>query len=90
MTAYIIDTETTDSDPKTAEVIELAYAPLLKDFEYGPAEIFRFKPSHPSKWGALATHHILPLDLEGHPASSFLTFPKRHFAVYAYTGLCLR
>ncbi len=66
--ALILDTETTDFE--SAEVIELAFKQL--DALGGPdsmPEIFRFKPSKPSAWGALATHHILMEELQDCPPS---------------------
>jgi exodeoxyribonuclease X len=56
---YIIDTETTGNDPQ--ECIELAYVAVGDTV----IEVERFCPTKPSSYGALATHHILPLELEG-------------------------
>jgi len=55
--AIILDTETTDT--KEPEVIELAWV------SYDNIARFhrRFKPTKPSKFGALATHHILDWEL---------------------------
>lgn len=70
MEAIIIDTETTGTE--NPEVIELAW-------EQYPIVVFRerktgwerFKPARPMQMGALATHHILPSELEGcAPAST--------------------
>jgi len=62
--AIILDTEATDFE--NAEVIELAW----REFG-GPIAptVQRFKPTKPSAWGALATHHILMEELEGMPPS---------------------
>lgn len=59
--AIILDTETTDSDPDTCEVMELAW----KMYD-GPG-VFqrRYRPDHAPKWGALAVHHIMWSDTEG-------------------------
>jgi exodeoxyribonuclease X len=78
---YILDTETTDSDPKTCEVIELAYVGFssLRDIlEAGtwPIQTSRFWPSRPMAYGALATHHILLEDLEGCPRSDTAQVPN--------------
>lgn len=61
--AIIIDTETSDTDEP--DVLELAFAPGDCGGITGGAQSFRFKPAKPIAWGALATHHILPEDLEG-------------------------
>jgi exodeoxyribonuclease X len=62
--AVIIDTETTDSDPKTCEVIEVAW----ESFDFGPRPVVSgrslFGHSKPMAWGALATHHILPSEVQ--------------------------
>lgn len=65
MTAYVIDTETTGTEPP--EVIELA----IRHFEDRELPIVeRFRPAGPITWGAVATHHILPQDLaECRPSS---------------------
>lgn len=71
----IIDTETTDSDVKTAQIIELAWvavhdAPVhligaTHNVLPGDSGYFnkRYRPSTSIKFGAMATHHILPDDL---------------------------
>lgn len=74
MTAYIIDTETTDADPETAEVIELATMPFDNVHEY-EATAVRFKPSAAIAFGALATHHILPEELNDCLPSSSAALP---------------
>lgn len=67
MTAYIVDTETTDVDDP--EVIELAVGKVdaVDVFE---TFVGRFKPTGEIAPGALATHHILPTDLEKEPPSA--------------------
>lgn len=70
MTAYIIDTETTGfTNP---EVIELAYCRRINPV----IESKRFKPSKEIELGALATHHILPQELEGCEPSSAAKLPS--------------
>ena len=63
MTAYILDTETTDLEHR--EVIELAYMPLTTTLTKG-AEPFQkyYKPTVPISFGAMAVHHIIPEALE--------------------------
>lgn len=66
LTAIIIDTETTDKEGDL-EVIEMACC------DYGnPRDAFcsRYQPKVPSKYGALAIHHILPSELAGNPPSA--------------------
>jgi exodeoxyribonuclease X len=55
--ALYIDTEVASLDTK--ECIQLAYS----DNE-GEAETHLFKPSGEWEWGAIATHHIFPSDVE--------------------------
>lgn len=67
--AMVVDTETTgQNDP---EVIEFARAEVIAEpgpiFELGTALVDRYKPTKPIELGALATHHILPEELEGCP-----------------------
>lgn len=81
---YILDTETTDSEPKTAEVIELAYlkfdslSSILAGVIQGlpPATASKFFPSGEIKYGAIATHHIIPDELLGWPPSSTAELPS--------------
>jgi len=66
----ILDTETTDID---GEVIELAYVaaeglPTRETTFAGKTK--RFTPSVPIKFGAMATHHILPEEVVGFAPSS--------------------
>ena len=77
---YILDTETTDSDPKTCEAIELAYAKFdsLEEFTQGirwDVTSSRYLPQNPCTYGALATHHILPEELLDCPPSSEARIP---------------
>ena len=74
MRAIVLDTETTDNNPATNEVIELAYIQLPSDAagfhpqtQMGDYPSFekRFCPSGPIKFGAMSTHHILIEDLQG-------------------------
>lgn len=80
--AVIIDTEATDKDPKTSQVIELAEwqigvspaqfmdqtLPFLTDGpnNAGPTNHL-YGHSVPIKFGAMAAHHILPEELVGLP-----------------------
>lgn len=66
--AIVLDTETIDKNDSTAgpnEVIELAWT------ELGKVGFFeqRYKPTRPPTWGAVATHGICMVDLEGLPPS---------------------
>ncbi len=63
--AYLVDTETTDK--KDGECIELACYALTPSCELGEGFALRYKPSKPIAWGAMATHHILPHELEACP-----------------------
>ena len=71
MTAYIFDTETTDSDPKTAQIVEAAWI-RYKDLTSWHA---RFQPMAPIKLGALATHHITPEELVNCPPHTDFRLP---------------
>lgn len=76
MTTYIVDTETTDKD--TPELIEYAHIQMsddIDDFAPRDALIQRYSPAGKISFGAMATHHILPGDLEGKPASSTFVAP---------------
>lgn len=73
----VLDTETTGKGPD-AEVVEVAWArvdlkvpqiPIIDKFEQ------LYKPSKRIEWGAMATHHIIPADLEGMPPSSEARIP---------------
>lgn len=77
MRAVIIDVEATDSDPKTAQVIEyagmrLAESPWIHlntdiDKFVGAAKGRLYGTDQPIKYGALAAHNILPEEIEGLP-----------------------
>jgi exodeoxyribonuclease X len=84
MTAYIVDTETTDKD--APEVIGVAWIQLATQLDLAgesdrifleEAQFFeqRYKPSQPSAFGAIAVHHILPSELENCPPSSEAKLP---------------
>jgi len=65
MTTYFYDTETTSSDPTTAQVIEAASAELdTSMWALGVRYQQRFRPSDPITPGAMAVHHITRTDLE--------------------------
>jgi exodeoxyribonuclease X len=68
MAAYIVDTETTGAEP-VAEVIELAVGKVEDDLSYTPIFQGYFKPQGRVLFSAMAVHHILPIELEGHPDS---------------------
>jgi len=76
MTCYIIDTETTTSDRDRLEIIELAF---LEMYDIGSVSTLaitkRFKPTGAIDFGALATHHILPEELNDCPPSSHAALP---------------
>lgn len=79
MIALIIDTETTGVDEED-QVIELAYR------SFGSTEaptVERFFPTEgvKMKWGALATHHILPQDLQGQPSSLSAKLPPADYII---------
>lgn len=69
MMAMLVDTETTSATEP--QVIELARAEVTArpgpEFIMGEPIVERFKPSKPIELGALATHHILPEELEDCP-----------------------
>lgn len=78
-TAVILDTETTglpSEDGTPPEAVELAYRDLAT------RELFlrRYKPNNPMQWGAIAVHHILPLELLECPPSgqALLDAPLQH------------
>lgn len=65
MSGYIIDTETTGTDPKLANIIELAYGPISEDLRtFSTVTCTRFKPDVKIDCGAMAVHHIIPDDLK--------------------------
>jgi exodeoxyribonuclease X len=73
MTALIIDTETTDATDDR-ELIEAAYMPVTIEMREAVRSALhfkqRYKPLQPISFGAMATHHILPSDLDGMPPPS--------------------
>lgn len=71
MTAYIFDTETTDSDPKTAQIIEAAWARMGDQTSWHA----RFQPTAAIKHGAMAVHHIVPEDLVNCPPHTDFRLP---------------
>lgn len=65
--AVIIDTETTGRKRETAQVIELAYAYAsisLGGVILEGKHVSRHRPLCPIEYGALATHHILPHEVD--------------------------
>lgn len=80
MSAIILDCETTDKDPKTCEVVELAWKEYQLPSCDGPMSPvttwhYRFGHTKPMMWGALATHHILPEELAELPPFHDLNRP---------------
>lgn len=86
MTAYVFDTETTDR--KEGEIIESCLLAFESETDLvGPTDriVFplraldgvahRWKPAKPITMGALAVHHILPMELEDCPPSSEFSLP---------------
>lgn len=64
--AILFDTETTAL--QDGEIMELAWVPLGEDFKrQGNIRVQRFGTARPCTYGALATHHILPSEVEGLP-----------------------
>lgn len=82
MSAYVIDTETTSTEPDR-EVIEAAwiYVPSIVDLVGHSDRIIdgvfvqRYKPSRRIGLGAMAVHHIVPDDLAECPPSSECALP---------------
>lgn len=77
---YIFDVESTDRE--NGEIIEAAWLrvgsmerPILP-LEAEIAWTQRYKPSKPTSFGALAVHHILPIELEECPPSSEFKLPE--------------
>ncbi len=59
MSAYILDTETTDNTD-SPDVIQLAImGPMATPLTEAPTVAFGYKPTKPITAGALATHHII-------------------------------
>lgn len=84
MAAYILDTELTDR--KNGEIIEAAWLHLAPVYDLGGVSdaidlhfigehSFRYKPSKPITFGAMAIHHILPEELGGMPPSACFELP---------------
>lgn len=69
MQAIILDTETTDKEPKTCEVVEAAYREFHLDDNVAITPAFRslYGFTRDMKFGALAAHHVLPEELTGLP-----------------------
>lgn len=80
MSIYILDTETTDK--KDGEVIELAYRQIFyykeEAYYYYREEYFQayFSATTPITYGAMATHHILPTDIQNKPLYTPDILPK--------------
>lgn len=76
MSAIFIDTETTGLvDP---DVIELAHSLPIEAPTTNPpglVSVYRFKPKKPISIGAMATHHIIPTDLENEPCWAGMWMP---------------
>lgn len=81
METIILDTETTDA-ADDRELIEAAYVPVHLQAgnwyvsAYGTPFEQRYKPTSPITFGAMATHHILPEDLEDCPPPSTFALPE--------------
>ncbi len=75
MRAIIFDTETTGlNEPEIVEVAWIDAEDIHQ--QRGPSfYVKRFKPSKDIELGALATHHILPSDVEDCPPSSAFRLP---------------
>lgn len=75
MRILIVDTETTDKDEP--EVIELAWQELDSNFNRIDSDFLqRYQPKGAIKFGAMATHHILPEELVGCPPSDTAALPS--------------
>lgn len=80
MNALILDTETTDATDDR-QLIEAAYmrVTLAPRNWYAIAVsapfVARYKPTKPIAFGAMATHHILPEELEGCPPHDSFSLP---------------
>lgn len=64
MSAIILDTETTGVDEP--DVIQLAHTTLIAAPRSGSysIQVLHFRPTKPISFGAMATHHIIPADVE--------------------------
>lgn len=78
MSALIFDTETTGGEPPL--LIEAAWIKFEGDegLDLRPSERFdqRYNPGQPSTFGALATHHILDIELRDCPPPSEFSLPE--------------
>lgn len=88
-TVLLFDTETTGVGDKP-EVIECAWSFLFDDgVPFVPRLGFgaetdgygRWKPEGEITLGAMATHHIIPSDLDGMPSSKLFRLPEAHYYV---------
>jgi exodeoxyribonuclease X len=80
--AIIVDCESTDKQDRPDrlnEVIELAYVRLDATSSAAGHFLQRYKPKHPSTFGALATHHILPLELLDEPSNDTIKKPPGQY-----------
>jgi exodeoxyribonuclease X len=84
MRVLLADTETTGFDHEADQIIEAAWLELPKTVTEFCAirdpmafTFFeqRYKPSVPMNFGAQATHHILPHELEGCPSTDEFSYP---------------
>jgi len=84
VTTYIFDTETTDrADGEIIEAAWMQFAPVYDlggqsdqiDLRTIGEHSFRYKPSKPISFGAMAVHHILPHELEGCPPFTEFALP---------------
>jgi exodeoxyribonuclease X len=76
MSAFIIDTETTNADD-SAEIIEAAWINLEDDSEYCE----RFLPAGEIAFGAMAVHHIMHDDLTFCRPSAEFALPDCEFVI---------
>lgn len=83
--AVIIDTETTNNDPRDCDVVEIGWKTWDMGVS-GEAKSLRFSHQKPMAWGALATHHILPVDLFGLPQYSHMYLPEECLEAQYWIG----
>lgn len=76
MSTLVFDTETTGLD--SPEVIEAAWLEVESPQDLHVKDSFyaRYRPEGAISYGAMATHHILPEDLEGCPPSREFRLPE--------------
>lgn len=89
MTGILLaDCETTSADPDTTEIIEAAWLELPDDIDSFlavrntqkfPFYHQRFQPTQSIQLGAMATHNIIPSDLEGCAKSELFELPDDVF-----------